>query len=159
MRFVRWLTLGGLFVFTYGMFYQIALELFFFDEFSSRLNYVAVDYFLYPYEVFVNIWVTYPVLTVISVSGIVLGAAYMLWALQKVFFGKLPDRWAGPWDPTKKKYKHDDLNVIELTALVPLAVIIIYLGIYPAPILDMMSTSVNHLIEFVKIGGQLSAGL
>ncbi len=95
-------------------------------------------------------------LTIISASGIVIGAAYMLWALQKVFFGKLPDKWAGPWDPTKKIYKHDDINAIELVALVPLAVIIIFLGIYPQPIISMMTSTLNHLIEFVNISGQFA---
>lgn len=109
--------------------------------------------------IFLGAFQTYPLFTVLSVFGIVIGAAYMLWALQKVFFGKLPERWQGPWDPTKKKYKHDDINGIELTALVPLAVIIIYLGIYPAPILNMMNTSVIHLIELVKAGGNFMAGM
>ncbi|MGE5479557.1 MAG: complex I subunit 4 family protein [Chloroflexota bacterium] len=108
--------------------------------------------------VFLGAFQTYPVLTVISALGIVLGAAYMLWALQKVFFGKLPERWQGPWDPTGKQYKHDDVNGIELTALIPLAVIVIYLGIQPNAVMNMMTGSVNHLIEFVKIGGNF-AGL
>ncbi len=64
-RFGRWLTFGGLFMFIYAALYLIVLELFFFAEFSSRLNYVAVDYLLYPHEVFVNIWETYPVPTVL----------------------------------------------------------------------------------------------
>jgi NADH-quinone oxidoreductase subunit M len=97
-----------------------------------------------------------PTLTIISGSGIILGAAYMLWALQKVFFGKLPDRWAGPWDPTKKLYKHDDINAVELTALVPLAVIIIFLGIYPQPMINMMTESVNHLIDLVNVSGHFT---
>ncbi|ROL59714.1 NADH-quinone oxidoreductase subunit M, partial [Bacteroidetes/Chlorobi group bacterium ChocPot_Mid] len=98
-------------------------------------------------------------LTIISGSGIIIGAAYMLWALQKVFFGQLPEKWSGPWDPTKKLYKHDDINAVELTALVPLAVIILFLGIYPQPMISMMTASVNHLIEFVNISGQLAAGM
>jgi NADH-quinone oxidoreductase subunit M len=108
--------------------------------------------------VFLGAFQTYPVLTCISGLGIILGAAYMLWALQRVFFGNLPERWKGPWDPSRKQYKHDDINAVELTALVPLAIIVIYLGINPNPVVGMMTESVNHLIEFVKIGGQF-AGL
>ncbi|MBM2816963.1 MAG: nuoM [Ignavibacteria bacterium] len=96
---------------------------------------------------------------IISGLGIVLGAGYMLWTLQKVFFGKLPERWSGPWDPTHKKYKTDDINFIELVALVPLAVLIIYLGIFPGAMINLMNSTVNHLIEFVKLGGQFTAGL
>ncbi|MDQ1266320.1 MAG: NADH-quinone oxidoreductase subunit [Bacteroidota bacterium] len=108
--------------------------------------------------VFLGAFKSYPVLTIISGLGIILGAGYMLWTLQKVFFGEIPDRWKGPWDPTKKIYKRDDLNYVELLSLVPLAIIIIYLGINPNPMLDMMSSSVNHLIEFVNNSGYFVAG-
>lgn len=100
--------------------------------------------------VFLGGFKSFPLFTIISGLGIIIGAAYMLWALQKVFFGKLPEKWSGPWDPTGVKYKHDDINAIELTALVPLALIIIYLGINPSPVLNMMTTSVNHFVELLK---------
>lgn len=125
--------------------------------FFAAIGLPGLSGFVSEIMVFLGAFKTYPTYTIISALGIVLGAAYMLWTLQKVFFGKLPERWKGPWDPTGKIYKHDDINAIELTALVPLAVIIIYLGIYPMPMLDLMTTSVNHLIEFVKIGGNFAA--
>ncbi len=106
--------------------------------------------------VFLGAFATYPVLTVISALGVVLGAAYMLWALQRMFFGKLPERWSGPWDPTGKEYKHDDINGIELAALVPLAIVVIFLGVFPGAVVNLMTSSVNHLIEIVKIGGQFA---
>jgi len=92
---------------------------------------------------------TFPVLTVIAASGVILGASYMLWALQKVFFGKINPKWEGPWDPTGKIYKTDDVNWVEKMALIPLALIIIWLGWQPHYILNMMTTSVNHLINVV----------
>lgn len=113
--------------------------------------------------VFLGAFNTYPTYTIISALGIVLGAGYMLWALQKVFFGKLPERWSGPWDPSRIKYKHDDVNATELTALIPLALVIIFLGIYPMPMIGMMESSVNQFITimqpFVKIGGIVAAGM
>lgn len=99
--------------------------------------------------VFLGAFKTYPYLTMVSGLGIILGAGYMLWALQKVFFGKLPERWSGPWDPTKKLFKHDDVNAIELGALIPLAIAVIFFGIMPNPLINMMSATLNHLIEFV----------
>jgi NADH-quinone oxidoreductase subunit M len=106
--------------------------------------------------IFLGSFKTFPVYTIIAASGVVLGAAYMLWALQKVFFGKLPERWQGPWDPSGKHYKTDDINTVELVALVPLALITIYLGINPNPMINLMTSSVNHLIEFVKVSGQIA---
>ncbi|MCL2039065.1 MAG: NADH-quinone oxidoreductase subunit M [Bacteroidetes bacterium] len=93
---------------------------------------------------------TFPVLTIIAGSGIVIGAGYMLWALQKVFFGKPNPKWEGPWDPTKKYYKTDDVNWVEVVSLAPLAIIIIVVGVQPHLILNMMTTSVNHLINFIQ---------
>ncbi len=93
---------------------------------------------------------TFPVLTIIAGSGIVIGAGYMLWALQKVFFGKPNPKWEGPWDPTKKYYKTDDVNWVEVVSLAPLAIIIIVVGVQPHLILNMMTTSVNHLINFMQ---------
>ncbi len=109
--------------------------------------------------VFVGAFKAFPYFAMVSGLGIILGAAYMLWALQKVFFGKLPERWAGPWDPTGKKYKHDDINAIELTALVPLALVIFYFGIFPNSIIGMMSASVDHLVSFVSTSPLFTAGM
>jgi NADH-quinone oxidoreductase subunit M len=99
--------------------------------------------------VFVGGFNAFPVLTIIGASGIVFGAAYMLWAMQKVFFGKQNPKWEGPWDPTHTKYKTDDINGVEKMALIPLAIIVIFLGIQPHYVLGMMTTSVNQLINFV----------
>lgn len=51
----------------FGLFYLAAVEIFFFDEFLARFNYIAVDYLLFPHEVFVNIWQSYPVVPVLAV--------------------------------------------------------------------------------------------
>ena len=131
--------------------------------FFAAIGLPALSGFVSEAMIFLGAFNTYPELTIFSGLGIILGAAYMLWTLQKVFFGKLPERWSGPWDPEKKKYKHDDINGLELTALVPLAIIIIYLGIMPNPIIDLMTSSVNHFIDFmrpfVKIGGHIVVGM
>ena len=55
--------------------FLLAAEFFFFDEFKSRFNPVAVDYLVYPREVFVNIWDAYPVPAVVA-GCLLLGAAW-----------------------------------------------------------------------------------
>lgn len=79
------------------------------------------------------------VLTVISTLGIILGAGYMLWALQKVFLGKFNDKWEG----IRK------LDLREYAMLAPLSLIIIFLGVYPSAMLDLMNSSVNTLVRFM----------
>src|SRR6267378_7984383 len=51
-------------------FFSLIAEFYFFDEFKSRFNTVAVDYLLFPHEVFINIWDAYPVGWVIGICGL-----------------------------------------------------------------------------------------
>src|SRR5262249_23169999 len=52
---------GVLLLFWLGQVFLLFTEFYFFEEFKSRFNTVAVDYLLYPHEVFINIWDSYPV--------------------------------------------------------------------------------------------------
>lgn len=58
-------------------------EYFFFEEFRSRFNTVAVDYLLYPYEVFVNIWESYHVAYVVAACAL-LGLGWV-WLARRWF--------------------------------------------------------------------------
>lgn len=55
-----------------GQVFGFVVEYFFFEEFNARFNSVAVDYLLFPYEVFVNIWESYPVALYLG-SAVILG--------------------------------------------------------------------------------------
>jgi len=81
-------------------------------------------------------------IAMISTLGILLGAGYMLWTLQRVFFGPLNEKWATMTDLDKR----------ELAMFIPLTVIIFYLGINPSAMLNIMNTSVNSLVSFVVNG-------
>lgn len=65
----RMLMAGFLWLFFFGLLYLGAVQFFFFQEFDARFNLVAVDYLLYPHEVFVNIWESYPVGRVLLFMG------------------------------------------------------------------------------------------
>ncbi len=85
--------------------------------------------------VFLGSFKTWPGLTSIAVSSVVLTAAYMLWTLQRVYLGK-----------ENEKYKDlPDINRREALCLLPLAIIVIILGVYPIPLLNMMSASLNAI--------------
>ena len=79
-------------------------------------------------------------ITIASTIGIVLTAAYMLWTLQRVFLGPLPEKWK----------TLPDINGRELFTLVPLAIIVISLGIYPSPAIDLMTSAVNNLVNVIN---------
>ena len=79
------------------------------------------------------------VYTIISTIGILLGAGYMLWTLQRIFFGKLNPNW----DSLK------DLSIREYFMLIPLSIIILLLGVYPSLLLNLMTVSVNALVNSI----------
>ena len=76
------------------------------------------------------------VVSVLAVLGVVLGAWYMLWLVQRVFFGPLKE-------PT-----HDhvvkDLSIREICALVPLAVFAFWIGLYPKFFLDPVAPALDQ---------------
>jgi len=87
---------------------------------------------------------TIRVIAIISTLGILLGAGYMLWTLQRIYLGKLNEKWASL----------PDLDFREYAMLVPLSLIIIFLGVYPSAMLDLMNTSVNSMVQFLSESGK-----
>ncbi len=78
---------------------------------------------------------------VLAASGIVLGAGYMLWLYQRVFFGELSN---------EKNRSLKDLNLREQWTLIPLIVIAFWIGLYPKPFFRIMEPTVNRVLERVQ---------
>ena len=77
-------------------------------------------------------------MVLISMGGIVLAAAYMLWMVQRVLLGE-PNTEAAKMLP--------DLSNRELATLIPLAILVLCIGLYPGPLMETMDASVIHLIH------------
>ena len=80
-----------------------------------------------------------PWVLVIYLISSFLNAAYFLWAFQRVFFGKLNEKYSNL----------PDINRLELFTVVPLLIITLFLGIYPAPYLDIISSTMDVIIDHV----------
>ena len=78
-----------------------------------------------------------PILTALAGTGIIIGAVYMLSLYKKSFFGPLTN---------SKNEKLEDLNKAELTALIPLVMLVVFLGVYPKPVLTPIDNSVKAMI-------------
>src|SRR5437762_4485665 len=77
-----------------------------------------------------------PVWAYWAVSGVVLGAAYLLWLYQRVFWGKI----------TNPENEHlADMNARELVTLIPLVTLCFVIGIYPKPFLEMLEPPLKTL--------------
>jgi len=76
------------------------------------------------------------VLVVISVFGIIITAGYMLWMYQRLFLGPFNEKWA----------RLKDMDYREGITLVPLVILMLFLGIYPQPLIDLYHASIGSLI-------------
>jgi len=94
--------------------------------------------FLGEFLVLVGTFQTSYLAAMLATFGVILGAAYMLWLTKRVIFG----------DTKNNEIKTlKDINILEVTMLVPLAFFIIFFGFYPAPLMDTMSASINNLVS------------
>jgi NADH-quinone oxidoreductase subunit M len=110
--------------------------------FFAALGLPGLSAFISEVLVLLGAWQRYPVLTAIGASAVILTAGYILWMMQRVFLGKVNEKYVGI----------AEISGREIFTLVPLAVIIVILGVYPRPILDLMSQSLNSLNQIV-LGG------
>ncbi len=82
-----------------------------------------------------NFWFAF-----LAASTLVLGAAYTLWMVKRVIYGEVAN---------DNVAKLQDLNAREFIVLAVLAISVLLVGLWPAPLVDMMNTSVELLIEQV----------
>ncbi|MGZ5381261.1 MAG: complex I subunit 4 family protein, partial [Thermoanaerobaculia bacterium] len=76
--------------------------------------------------------------------GVILGAAYMLWLYQRVFFGEL----------TNEKNKGlEDVNLREVLTLAPLIAMCFWIGLYPKPFFEMTAKSAEKIVATVSAPG------
>ena len=86
---------------------------------------------------------THPVITMLSVLGLVLGAAYFLLMLQRVLLGPLNPKWGAL----------QEINGREIFTLVPLMVFVLWLGVWPKSALDIHVPALSNLL--FRLGGNI----
>jgi len=82
-----------------------------------------------------NFWFAF-----LAATTLILGAAYSLWMVKRVFYGEVKN-------DNVKALK--DLNNREMFIMSILAISVLALGLYPAPLVDVMHVSVDHLLQHV----------
>ena len=78
--------------------------------------------------------------TVVATAGVILAALYLLWAYQRVFHG----------EPDADNAETADLRAGELLLLLPFVAAIVFMGVYPKPVLERIEPSVDGLIAHVE---------
>src|SRR5216110_2844706 len=107
----------------------------------SSIGLPATNGFVGEFLVLLGTFRTYPVAATIATAGVIVAAMYLLPALQRVIFN--------PLDKSVNE-KLADLSPREIAVLVPLLACIVWIGVYPKPILQRMEPSAQQLVQSVR---------
>ncbi|HET8538863.1 MAG TPA: NADH-quinone oxidoreductase subunit M, partial [Anaeromyxobacter sp.] len=108
--------------------------------FFASLGLPGLAGFISEFMVFSGSFPVFTAYTVISATSVIITAAYYLWAIHRMFLGKLNPRYKG----------YPDLNWRERLSLYPLGAIAIVLGFYPQAILGAINTGLHALIQNLR---------
>ncbi len=106
----------------------------------SSIGLPGLNGFVGEFLILLGTFVTHRWWAVASASGVILAAVYLLWAYQRVFHG----------EPEGDNATMPDMTWRERGIMVPLLVLIVFLGVYPKPVLDRIQPSVDRLIAHVE---------
>jgi len=112
----------------------------------SSIGLPALNGFIGEFLILQGVFVANKMWAAFAASGVVLGAAYMLYLYQRTMFGKIEN----------PKNEHLlDLNHREFATFAPLLVLAVWMGIYPTPFLRRLESSVNHIV--VRVNSQYAS--
>jgi NADH-quinone oxidoreductase subunit M len=106
----------------------------------ASLGLPGLSGFVSEYLVFTGSFGLLPAVTIASAFGIVLTAGYLLWTLKRAFYGPLNLKWSWLTDAT----------VRERIPLVSLALVILLIGVYPAPLVNLLGPSLHQILTTVQ---------
>ena len=106
----------------------------------SSIGLPGLNGFVGEFLVLVGSFLTRRWFTVVAAAGVILAALYLLWAYQRVFHG----------EPDDDNRHFPEMTWSEGLVMAPLLGLIVFLGIYPKPVLERMEPSVERLIDHVE---------
>ena len=90
-------------------------------------------------------------IALLAAATLILGAAYTLWMVKRVVFGPIEER------KIETVGQLQDLNTREFVILAILAFMVLLFGVWPAPLVDVMHPTIDHLIQHIT-GGKIPIG-
>jgi NADH-quinone oxidoreductase subunit M len=107
----------------------------------SSIGVPGTNGFVGEFLVLIGSFRTQPYLAIVAATAVIFAAAYLLWAIQRILFNPL----------SKPENEHiPDLNRRELALLMPLIAAIVWLGVYPQPVLRRMETAATKFVQLVE---------
>jgi NADH-quinone oxidoreductase subunit M len=108
----------------------------------SSIGLPATNGFVGEFLVLVGVFRSYPLAALIAATGVIIAAMYLLPALQRVIYN--------PLDKSANE-KLPDLSLREITVLVPLIACILWIGVYPQPILRRIEPASRQFVQTVRL--------
>ncbi len=107
----------------------------------SSIGLPGLNGFVGEFLVLLGSFKTHPLAAGIAATGVIFAAAYLLWALQRIIFNRLDQR---------ENESLTDLSVRELAVLLPLVAGILWMGLYPAPVLRRIEPAMMRFVQTVR---------
>jgi NADH-quinone oxidoreductase subunit M len=104
----------------------------------SSIGLPGLNGFVGEFLILVGMFKTNVVYAAFAVTGIILGAAYMLWLYQRTMFGEVT---------TEENRNTRDMSGLEIAYMVPLVILMFWIGLYPRPYLNLMEPTVKHYVS------------
>jgi NADH-quinone oxidoreductase subunit M len=116
----------------------------------SSIGLPPLNGFVGEFMILVGAYQANPVYCILAASGVVLGAIYMLWMYQRMFFGEVTH---------EENEGLKDLTPREIVVFAPLILMVFVMGVYSKPFISKMEPSVNQFIEQVNSHREMANGL
>jgi NADH-quinone oxidoreductase subunit M len=127
--------------------------------FMASLGLPGLSGFIGEVLTFMGAFPVYRVMTILAATGVIITAAYHLWAMQRMFLGKFREEWRSSHYLEAFGGKFPEINRREVISLVPLAVIVLVLGFWPRPLLNLIDKGVLDLWNTVSPPGPTQIAL
>nr|WP_249420637.1 NADH-quinone oxidoreductase subunit M [Rhabdothermincola salaria] len=102
----------------------------------SSIGVPGLNGFVGEYLILLGTFISHRWWAVVAAAGVIVAALYLLWAYQRVFHG----------EPDEDNKLFPDLDLSERLVMVPLLFLIVFLGVYPKPVLDRIEPSVKRVV-------------
>ena len=107
----------------------------------SSVGLPGLNGFIGEFLILLGAFKVYPWYAIISASGVIFAAVYMLWMFQRVMFGVITN---------PKNRVLEDMSAREVVVLLPLLIFVVWIGVYPSTFLKPMEPSVKNFIQQVE---------
>ena len=115
--------------------------IFFFIVTLSSIAVPMTNGFVGEFLILLGTFMANKAIAIFAVTGVVLGAVYMLWMFKRVFFGEAGELVKDKHHPLL------DMNLREIVVMTPMIALIFWMGLFPNTFLDFSRSSVDHFVK------------